>query len=66
MIGLTDSQLAAVMDAARPLPVEKRDVYLRRIAAMLILRGGYGRYDDADVIDAAKLALTGLAQQPAA
>jgi hypothetical protein len=66
MVSLTDSQLAAVMDAARPLPVEKRDVYLRRIAAMLILRGGYGHYDDADVTDVAKLALTGLAQQPAA
>ena len=33
---------------------------------MLILRGGYGRYDDADVTDAARLALTGLAQSPAA
>jgi hypothetical protein len=66
MVSLTDHQLQAVMDAARPLPVEKRDVYLRRIAAMLILRGGYGRYDDADVTDVAKLAMAGLAQQPAA
>jgi hypothetical protein len=66
MISLSDNQLKILLDAARPLPVEKRDVYLRRIAAMLILRGGYGCYDDADVTDAARLALTGLAQSPAA
>jgi hypothetical protein len=65
MVSLTDSQLAAVMDAARPLPVEKRDVYLRRIAAMLTMRGR-GHFDDADVTDVATLALAGLAQQPAA
>ena len=32
MIGLTDSQLRVVMDAARGLPVEKRDIFLQRIA----------------------------------
>jgi hypothetical protein len=37
LFALTDSQLKAVMDAARTLPVEKRDVYLQRIAAMLVL-----------------------------
>ena len=42
------------MDMARTLPVEKRDVYLQRIAAMLVLRGR--RFSDADVADAAKLA----------
>jgi hypothetical protein len=65
MIALTDSQLAAVMDAARTLPVEKRDVYLQRIAAMLTQRGG-GHFDDSDVTEIARLALTGLAHQPAA
>jgi hypothetical protein len=35
MIGLTDNQLRIVMDAARMLPVEKRDLFLRRVAAML-------------------------------
>ena len=60
MMGLTDSQLAAVMDAARILPVEKRDIYLQRIAAMLTMRGR-GHFNDADVSDVAKLALTGLA-----
>ena len=40
MLGLTDNQLATVMDAARRLPIEKRSVYLQRIAAMLAARGG--------------------------
>ena len=66
MMGLTDSQLASlqhVMDAARVLPVEKRDVYLQRVAAMLTRRGHIG---DNDVQEVTKLALTGLARQPAA
>ena len=65
MLGLTDNQLQSIMDAARTLPVEKRDIYLRRIAAMLTMRGR-GHVTDTDVSDVAKLALTGLAQQPAA
>jgi hypothetical protein len=65
MIGLTDAQLAIVMGAARVLPVEKRDTFLQRIAAMLAVRGR-GRFTDADVADVAQLALTGLAHQPAA
>jgi hypothetical protein len=65
MIGLTDTQLEIVMGAARVLPVETRDTFLQRIAAMLALRGR-GRFNDADVADVAKLALTGLAHQPVA
>ena len=38
MVSLTDSQLAAIMNAARLVPVEKRDTFLQRIAAMLALR----------------------------
>ena len=34
MLGLTDIQLTTVMDMARTLPVEKRGLYLQRIAAM--------------------------------
>ena len=49
------------MDMARTLPVEKRDVYLQRIAAMLVLRGR-GRFNDADVADVARLAMAGLVQ----
>lgn len=63
-MGLTDSQLATVMDAARTLPVEKRDLYLRRLAAMLSMRGR-GHFGDSDVSDVAKLALAGLVQQTA-
>jgi hypothetical protein len=40
-------------------------VYLQRIAAMLTMRGR-GHFSDTDVVDVAKLALTGLAHQPAA
>ena len=61
MIGLTDTQLKIVMNAARLLPVEKRDTFLQRIAAMLALRGR-GRFTDTDVADVAQLALAGLIQ----
>ena len=61
MIGLTDSQLQVVMNAARSVPVEKRDIFLQRIAAMLALRGR-GRFTDTDVADVAHLALCGLIQ----
>jgi hypothetical protein len=59
MIGLTDYQLKIVMAAARVLPVEKRDVFLQRIAAMLALRG---RAASPTPIDVAQLALAGLVQ----
>ena len=37
MLGLTDYQLKIVMAAARSVPVEKRDTFLQRIAAILAL-----------------------------
>ena len=40
MLGLTDNQLRVVMDAAHMVPIEKRDVYLQRIAAMLTVVAG--------------------------
>ena len=49
------------MNAARLIPVEKRDTFLQRIAAMLALRGR-GRFTDTDVADVAQLALAGLVQ----
>jgi hypothetical protein len=61
MIGLRGHQLKIVMGAARVLPVEKRDIFLQRIAAMLAVRGR-GRFTDTDVADVAKLALCGLIQ----
>jgi hypothetical protein len=60
-LGLTDYQLKVVMNAARSIPVEKRDTFLQRIAAMLALRGR-GRFTDTDVADVAQLALCGLIQ----
>jgi hypothetical protein len=45
--------LNIVMNAARLVPVEKRDTFLQRIAAMLALRG---RFTDTDVTEVSKLA----------
>ena len=64
MLGLTDNQLRVVMDAAHMVPIEKRDVYLQRIAAMLTVRGR-GHFNDADVADVTTLAIAGLVQQSA-
>ena len=55
MVSLTDYQLRIVMGAARGLPVEKRDIFQQRIAAMLALRG-CGRFPDTDVADVVQLA----------
>ena len=66
MLGLTDNQLRTIMDAAAAVPIEKRDLYLQRIAAMLVFRGGgHGRFNDADVADVTTLAIAGLVQQTA-
>jgi hypothetical protein len=65
MIGLTDHQLEIVMGAARRVPVEKRDTFLQRIAAMLALRGR-GRFTDTDVADVAQLATLALSSGPIA
>ena len=59
MIALTDRQLATVMAGARPVPVEKRNLYLQRVAALLRMRAGY---DDGDVTEIARLATAGLIQ----
>jgi len=42
---------------------EKRSAFLERVGAMLVLKGRFG---DADVAEAARLALVGLARRPAA
>jgi hypothetical protein len=65
MLGLTDNQLKTIMTAAASVQPDRRSVFLERTAAMLRMRG-YGHFTDADVADVAKLALTGLAHQPAA
>ena len=59
MIALTDSQLDAVMSAAAVLDVEKRDVFLQRVAALLVRQSGR-RCSDDDVSRAAEVALRSL------
>ena len=66
MIGLTNIELKIVMNAARLLPVEKRDIFLQRIAAMLGSPRPRPMLPDTDVAEVAQLALTGLAHQSAA
>jgi hypothetical protein len=50
-------QLALVMTAASGLPVEKRGLFLERVAVRLTLRG---RFNDADLDEAVRVALRGL------
>ena len=63
MIRLTDRQLQTVMVAASSLAVDKRACFLQRIAAAL---GRVRRPGDQDVERAARVALRGLMQAPAA
>jgi hypothetical protein len=63
MFALNDSQLALVMTAASPLPVEKRSVFLERVAARLQPRGPH--FTEADLGAAIQAALTGLIQSAA-
>jgi hypothetical protein len=59
MIGLTDSQLKIIMTAANTVPVERRDIFLQRVGAMLSMRH---RFSDTDVVDVTTLAIAGLIQ----
>ena len=63
MLALSDSQLQIVMTAAGGLPVEKRSLFLERVAARLRLHGP--RFTDADLGAAIQAALTGLIQSAA-
>jgi hypothetical protein len=63
MLALSDDQLATVMTAAGSVPVEKRSVFLERVAAKLRLRGPH--FSDADLGAAIQAALTGLIQSAA-
>jgi hypothetical protein len=64
-LALTDDQLQIVMVAASSLPVEKRCLFLERIAARLRLIG-IARFNDTELDDAVHVALRGLLQAPAA
>jgi hypothetical protein len=59
LLALSDAQLAVVMTAARGLPMEKRGLFLERVAARLRLRD---RFTDADLDGAVRTALGGLVQ----
>jgi hypothetical protein len=63
---VSDSQMKAIMIAAQPLPVEKRDTFLRRVAAHLQVRGLGRQAGDADVDAAIRTSLAGLMHVPAA
>ncbi len=62
MISLTDGQLGVLMQAARSLPPSRRDLFLRRVSAMLKLRG---RFSHGDIAEIARLALIGLVHETA-
>jgi hypothetical protein len=63
MLALNDKQLELVMIAAEGLELEKRGLFLERVAAKLELRGH--RFTDIDLEAAIRLALTGLIQSAA-
>ena len=62
MISLTDRQMKLVTERAALLPVEKREVFLQRIAAQLNLQW---KFDDAAVAKAASGAIIGLLHEVA-
>jgi hypothetical protein len=59
MIALTDQQLQTVLDAASRIDIEKREMFLQRVEAMLRMRG---LFNDQDLKDICALALAGLAR----
>jgi hypothetical protein len=63
MLNLSDRQLDVVMKAAGTLPVEKRELFLQRLSAMVDVRCGGRKPGDVDVTAISKLALEGLRQQ---
>jgi hypothetical protein len=64
VLSLTDAQLRLTMTAATPLPQDKRDAFLQRIAAHLG-QLGFRRVADGDVERAVAMALKGLVQHAA-
>jgi hypothetical protein len=57
MIGLSDSQLEIIMSTAEPMAEEKCQEFLKRVAAVLQVRG---QINDDDVSAAVQLALRAL------
>jgi hypothetical protein len=63
VIALSDGQLAMLMDAARPLPVEKREVFLSRVAGYLDLLHGIRVVGDHALQTAIRASMVGLVVQ---
>jgi hypothetical protein len=64
-VKLTGTQLHLIMLAAAPIPLEKRSIFLERVAGHLG-RIGYLRVRDDDVARAVTTALKGLVHSEAA
>jgi predicted nucleic acid-binding protein len=60
--GLTTKQLELLMKTAKPLPVEKRDAFLRRVAAHLQKDYRGQRITDGIIANVAERAAIGLHQ----
>jgi len=60
---MSDSQMEAVMTAAADLPVEKRGVFLERLAARLRLRDPRRPLSGVELNDAMRDAMTGAGLQ---
>jgi hypothetical protein len=60
--GLTDQQLRCLMEAAQPLPAEKRAVLVQRLGGLLRQAG---EVSDRQFALALKAAMRGLVQKPA-
>ena len=65
MISLTDRQMKLVTERAALLPVEKRELFLQRVAAQIEMRWGRRRTDDDAVSAAVSSAITGLLHEVA-
>ena len=63
MIGLSDNQLEVIMGTAAPLPEDKCQEFLERVAAVLQARG---QINNDDVVSAVQLALGALIYNSAA
>jgi hypothetical protein len=63
-LALTDKQFENVMAAAKGLSIEKRGVFLERVAGRLRVFGQH--FSDAELDQAMRMALRGLLQSPAA
>ena len=65
-LALSDQQLRFITACCQPLPLEKRSLFLQRMAAHLEVRDRLRRPSDDDLEAACRAALTGLVHESAA